>query len=144
MQQFTVPQFIDVEDKILGPISVRQFLILLVGGGIGFIFYTIADFTLFIFLAVIDLAITGTLAFFKVNGVPFHFFILNVLQTTKRPRLRVWHNEVSVADIRREMKQPPEKKTTEVIATKRPLGHAPLSQLSLIVDTGGMYKGESK
>jgi hypothetical protein len=30
MQQFVVPQFIDVEDKIIGPISVRQFLTLMV------------------------------------------------------------------------------------------------------------------
>ncbi len=30
MQQFVVPQFIDVEDKILGPLTVRQFLIMLV------------------------------------------------------------------------------------------------------------------
>lgn len=26
MQQFTVPQFIDVEDKILGPVTIRQLL----------------------------------------------------------------------------------------------------------------------
>lgn len=142
MQQFTVPQFIDVEDKILGPLSVRQFLILLAGGLVGFIAYSIADFTLFIFLAVVDLAFSGIFAFFKVNGVPFHFFLLNVLQTTKRPGLRVWHNEVSITDIRADMKEPHLKKVTEMIFTKKPLFQAPLSQLSLIVDTGGVYKGE--
>ena len=31
MQQFTVPQFIDFEDKIIGPITTRQFLILMGG-----------------------------------------------------------------------------------------------------------------
>ncbi|MDO8582228.1 MAG: PrgI family protein [bacterium] len=142
MEQFTVPQFIDVEDKIIGPISVRQFLILLVGGLTGFLFYKIADFTLFIFIAVIDLGFTATLAFFKVNGVPFHFFILNILQTTKRPRLRVWFKEVNVAEIRADLKRPEEKRVTEVIFTKAPLATAPLSQLSLVVDTGGVYKGE--
>ena len=29
MDRFVVPQFIDVEDKIFGPVTVRQFLILL-------------------------------------------------------------------------------------------------------------------
>ena len=48
MQQFTVPQFIDVEDKILGPISVRQFLIMLGGGLFAFVAYKVADFALFI------------------------------------------------------------------------------------------------
>lgn len=142
MQQFTVPQFIDVEDKILGPISVRQFLILLVGGGMGFIFYTIADFTLFLLLALVDLALTGTFAFFRINGVPFHYFLLNILQTFKRPGLRVWHNEVTSAEIRSAMKQPEAAKTAEIIFTKQPLTTVPLSQLALIVDTGGIYKGE--
>ncbi len=142
MQQFTVPQFIDVEDKILGPISVRQFLILLIGGGVGFIFYTIADFTLFLLLALVDLALTATFAFVRINGVPFHYFLLNILQTFKRPGLRVWQNEVSSAEIRSAMKQPETAKATETIFMKEPLAMAPLSQLSLIVDTGGVYKGE--
>ena len=34
MQMFTVPQFIDVEDKIIGPITTRQFIICLVGLGL--------------------------------------------------------------------------------------------------------------
>ena len=142
MEQFTVPQFIDVEDKIIGPISVRQFLILLVGGLLGFAFYKLADFTLFIFLAVVDLGLTAILAFFKINGVPFHFFILNVIQTSKRPRLRVWFKEVNVAEIKADLRRPEEKRATEVIFTKAPLATAPLSQLSLVVDTGGVYKGE--
>ena len=48
MQQFVVPQFIDVEDKVIGPVTVRQFLILLVGGGVLFIAYRLSDFTLFL------------------------------------------------------------------------------------------------
>lgn len=144
MQQFTVPQFIDVEDKIMGPISVRQFLLLLIGGGLAFIFYKIADFTLFVVIALIDFALTGTLAFFRVNGVPFHFFILNILQTMKRPGLRVWYHEVLIAEIKAELRRPTQQRMAdEVLFTKKLVGRAPLSQLSLIVDTGGVYKGET-
>ena len=139
MQQFTVPQFIDVEDKILGPMSVRQFLILLAGGMFGFIFYKIADFSLFVLLGVLDLAFTGIFAFFKVNGVPFHFFLLNVFQTFKRPSLRVWYHEETRVKERMSASQ----KMTETIITKKPFATASLSQLALIVDTGGVYKGET-
>ena len=48
MEQFTVPQFIDVEDKVIGPITVRQFIILLFGGGFIFIAYRLSDFVLFL------------------------------------------------------------------------------------------------
>ena len=48
MQQFTVPQFIDVENKIIGPITARQFLILLIAAIIVAISYKIFDFSLFL------------------------------------------------------------------------------------------------
>ena len=54
MQQFVIPQFIDVEDKIIGPITVRQFIIMLAGGGLVFISYKLSDFTLFLFFFIVN------------------------------------------------------------------------------------------
>ena len=48
MQQFTVPQFIDVEDKVIGPITVRQFIIMLAGFLAIAICYKLLDFAAFI------------------------------------------------------------------------------------------------
>ena len=45
MQQFTVPQFIDVEDKIIGPITTRQFVIMLAGFTLIGISYKLFDFS---------------------------------------------------------------------------------------------------
>ncbi len=45
MRQFTVPQFIDVEDKIIGPLTVRQFLIMLTGFAVIGVSYKFADFS---------------------------------------------------------------------------------------------------
>ena len=44
MEQFVVPQFIDVEDKIIGPFTIRQFVYLAGGGGLSFIIYTYVPF----------------------------------------------------------------------------------------------------
>jgi len=55
MQQFTVPQFIDVEDKILGPITIRQFLILLVGCIVIFISYRYGDLGTFVLVLAVVL-----------------------------------------------------------------------------------------
>jgi hypothetical protein len=39
MKQFHVPQFIEVEDKIFGPLTLKQFLYVIGGAGIVFIMY---------------------------------------------------------------------------------------------------------
>ena len=48
MQKFIVPQFIDVESKIIGPITTRQFLIMLAGLILGFAAYKLSDLGSFI------------------------------------------------------------------------------------------------
>ena len=112
------------------------------GCSVGFIAYTVADFTLFVVVAVIDLILVGLFAFFSVNGVPFHFFALNVLQTLRSPSLRVWDKAVTLRDIKmNKQKTTEEKKMDEVRSTRRPT-HSSLTELSLVVDTGGTYRGE--
>ena len=70
--QFQVPQFIEVEDKIFGPLTIKQFLY--IGGGVGasvvlyiYIPYKIISILLIVPVAVFSLA----LAFYKVNGKNF-------------------------------------------------------------------------
>src|SRR4030042_3733526 len=92
MQQFVVPQFIDVEDKIFGPITARQFVILLVATLIIFVTYKLSDITLFIFLTLIIGGLALVFAFVKVNGQAFHYVILSMIQTLRRPSLRIWNN----------------------------------------------------
>ena len=81
MQQFVVPQFIDVEDKVIGPITVRQFIILLAGGGLIVIAYKLSDFALFLLQFVIFSFLTVAVAFIKINGRPIHYFLLNVISS---------------------------------------------------------------
>jgi hypothetical protein len=140
MQQFTVPQFIDVEDKIMGPVTVRQFIIMLTGFvfiGIGYKFF---DFSLFLFNGIMILLVSGIFAFLKINGMPFHFFVLNFVQTLGKPALRVWNNRMNIEiEAEEEIKIVPE--TTYV--KPRMVTTSRLAELSLVVDTKGVYKGEN-
>lgn len=137
--QFVVPQFIDVEDKILGPLSVRQFIILIIGTGLIFAAYRFADFSLFVAEAITILCLTMAFAFLRVNGRPFHFFLVNLFQTLRKPKLRVWRRVISRDDLRLPKVTPPPK---QQLAPKPPLTASRLTELSLIVDTGGVYKQE--
>lgn len=93
MQQFQVPQFITVEDKIIGPFTIKQFLylgsaaLLIVGLYqlfIGFIFYT---------LAILIGALGLSLAFLKINEQPLPLIIKNFFFYLLRPKLYTWKKE---------------------------------------------------
>jgi len=139
MQQFTVPQFIDVESKIIGPITTRQFLILLAAAIIIAASFKLFDFSLFITISVVVFALAATFSFVKINGRPFHYFVLNATQTLRRPRIRVWNNKIMPVEqqektvyVKTEIKAEPK----EYYKTSH------LAEMALIVDTKGRYKGE--
>jgi hypothetical protein len=98
--KFIVPQFIDKEDQILGPVTVRQFLIVLVDMFTIFIASRILAVPYFIAYALIAAGLGATFAFLKINGQPFHIFFINFLQTVLRPPLRVWDKRYTDAEQR--------------------------------------------
>ena len=143
MQQFVVPQFIDIEPKIIGPITARQFILIMVGMGLMFLAYKTADLTLFVMEAILIILVVGTFAFVKINGRPFHFFMLNVIQTFKKPKIRVWAKQVLPEKVIKGKKIKGEK--AEAVRPPVPpkkLPRARLSDLALLVNTGGVYREE--
>jgi hypothetical protein len=140
MQQFVVPQFIDVEDKILGPITSRQFMILLVIGIVVFLSFRYGDFAFFIFSLIFFGGGGLIIAFVKVNGQQFHYFLLNIIQTLRRPARRVWHKSLSKRELELSRKYIPTP-VEEKIALK-PIKRERIQDLSLLVNTGGFYKPE--
>lgn len=141
--KFIVPQFIDNEDKILGPITVRQFVLGLVGAFALFLEFRILTLPFFILSAAITVGLVGLFGFVKVNGQPFHIFFLNAVQTLLRPPVRVWDKAYTDAEIRALMK-PPEAPPPPPRAPRKPQpGSTRLRDLSLTVNTGGVYVPES-
>lgn len=139
MQQFTVPQFIDVEDKIIGPVTTRQFLILLVAAIFIGIAYRLFDFSLFVLLTAVVSLISFVIAFVKINGRPFHFFALNLIQTFKKPSLRVWNKTYAASAV---IEEDELEQVTHMPTKNLNLKSSRLDQMSLIVDTYGRYGGE--
>jgi len=139
MQQFVVPQFIDVEDKIFGPITTRQFLILLVAAGIVFVAKRFADLALFALIVALVGGLALVLAFVKINGQTFHYFLLNIGQTLKKPGLRVWSKNLSDEELNYFRNLGGEQ--VEVVKKERKqVQRSHIRDLSLLVNTGGFYK----
>ncbi len=88
--RFEVPQFIEIEDKIFGPLTWRQFLYL--GGGVGMaavIFFTL-PLWVFIFFGLPLAVLAGALSFYPVNNRPFSFFLEAIFNYLSRQRLYLW------------------------------------------------------
>lgn len=141
MQKFIVPQFIDIESKIFGPITTRQFLIMLIGLMFGFVSYKLSDFSLFILeVSIIGIA-TVAFAFVKVNSAPFHVFLLNYIKTMKSAKIRIWKRQPYIQQTKKQVEE--NINDNQPVVNKRQFSASRLSELSLIIDTGGAYHGEN-
>jgi len=100
--QFQVPQFIEVEDKIFGPLTFKQFIY--VGGGLGASYILWRVLPLYI-AAPLILAVGGLavgLAFVQLNGRPFILAVEHGFFFLMRSKLYLWNNarKKSVAPVR--------------------------------------------
>lgn len=94
-QQYKVPQNIDLEDKIVGPFTMKQFAYLMGGGLLIYAIYQIflpyengIIYTVILALPVAFLALA--LTFIKINDRPFEKFIVNYFQFLFSPKRRIW------------------------------------------------------
>lgn len=89
--QFQVPQFLDVEDKVIGPLTVKQFLFLAGGVGFAYLCYHFINFLgLGAILGLGFIAFGSALAFYRPNKKPFAKMLESAFNYTKSTRLYVW------------------------------------------------------
>jgi hypothetical protein len=140
MQQFVVPQFIDVEGKIIGPITTKQFVLMLGGGLIIFVMYRFAPFNVFLIVSAFVMFFVVVFGFVKVNGRPIIIFLTDVFKTLLgKPLVRVWYREASIGRVPRLVEEDTGDSDDKNKTPMKTLGRTRLSELTLIVDTGGVY-----
>ena len=92
--RFEVPQFIEVEDKIFGPFTWKQFIYLAGGAGLALVLYFVMPyFILFVFTGIPVMALSGFLAFHQINNRPFSFFLESFVQYLAGNKLYLWKKE---------------------------------------------------
>jgi len=107
--QYQVPQFIEIEDKIFGPLTFKQFLYVAGGVALGFIIWAFIPVKFFALL--LALPVTGFFmmaAFYKVNGRPFLFFVESFFRFQFSSKLFLWKKKEKkpVANRRKEPEAP--------------------------------------
>ena len=91
--RFKVPQFIEVEDKIFGPLTFKQFVYLVGGGGLAFIIWRTLPLFIGIFLTAPVIALAVALAFYKPNNKPFVDMLEAAFKYGLGNKLYLWSHE---------------------------------------------------
>ncbi|MDQ3014803.1 MAG: PrgI family protein [bacterium] len=92
--KFQVPQFIEVEDKIFGPLTIKQFVYLAGGGGLSIVIYLFSpSFFIGALLIAPVIGFSLALAFLKVNNRNFIVVLENAFMYVINPKLYIWKNE---------------------------------------------------
>lgn len=93
--EFTVPQFIEKEPKIVGPFTFKQFIFIGIAGGLSiFLFFTV-PIPVFIILAVILLGGAFSLAFLKIERTSLPVFIKNFFIFIFKPKIYLWKKKIT-------------------------------------------------
>ena len=116
--QFQVPQFLDVEDKIIGPFTIKQFIYLAGGVGMGYLAYRFIPFIGWIlFLAFLGFG--GALGFYKFNSKPLINAIESAMYYFKSDRFYVWRKREKPKDAELDLTNfKPTKHATGILANQ--------------------------
>ncbi len=130
--QYQVPQFVDLEDRIIGPLTLKQFLYLAFAGALVFVFWFLLNFYVWLIISVPIAAMASAFAFLKINDRPFVYFFLSFVKYFSKPKLYIFSSKSQEA---------PEELTPKKIISipqiqEKRLTASKLKELALNLDIG--------
>lgn len=144
MGQYKVPQDVEAEDKLIGPLSLRQFIYVVIGlAWAGLMFLILrpnnspSPAVNYIIMAVLIIPITGfflLMGFGRRKEQSFEKYFAAVVRFYFVPRIRVWDKDLSTVELVKEEVKPPE------VITEKNVPKSSLEQLALVMDTHGTMK----
>lgn len=136
--RYRVPQNIDMEDKIIGPLTMAQFLAVMIGSMIIYVAFISLVRTapiLFWLIAIPIGLFTVAFAFMKIQDQPFPKFLASVALYLARPKTRIWQKDTKLEHLAVVTKNPttPEEPSLPGQTIKK----EQLGALTDILDRGG-------
>ena len=129
----------EAEDKLIGPLSLRQFIYVVIGAAwAGLMWLLLSKVLVVMIIAIIP--VTGfflLLGFGRRQEQSFETFLVALVKFMIEPRIRVWDKDLAQEELVRHVEKP-----VEIIPTKS-LNRGSLKQLALIMDTHGTQKDPS-
>ncbi|HEX7586146.1 MAG TPA: PrgI family protein [Patescibacteria group bacterium] len=139
MALFNIPQFLDTEDKVVGPFTVKQLGWMAAAAGTLFLLYLLLSKTAMIILAIPILAIFGGLAFYKPEGRTLTSYVSSVVFFSLHPKMYIWKR---LPDEIMSIKKSPPKKNAEA-PEKKHLTADKIREISQLLDKGSGVSSEN-
>lgn len=89
--RFQIPQFIDVEDKIFGPFTLKQFIYLTGGASAALIATNFLGIFLGLLVSSPIILLSAALAFYKINNRPFIHTLESAFKYMTKDKLYIWN-----------------------------------------------------
>lgn len=116
--QFKVPQFLEIEDKIFGPFTFKQFAYLAGGGGMCFVIYRAMG----LFWGAIPILAVGglslALTFYRPNNKPFVDMLQSGIKYSLQSKLYLWKKRPVDTKIQTERMRAQSKQGVEIETPK--------------------------
>ncbi len=117
IQAVKIPQNVYVEDRIIGPVTLKQLGITGIGAGISYVLYAMATKSGFTGVPTIAICWSPTLvaamfAFMKINDLSLLQIILLTIENMNKPNIRYWspHSGLTINLITRQTEKDLDKK----------------------------------
>ncbi len=136
MSQYKVPQNVEAEDTILGPLTIKQFIYVVIAIGWGFLCWRVFGVAPIIAIFLI-LPISGpllALGLIRREGQSFETYFIAMIRFVLVPRKRTWLKDQSKVVIKEEVKKPELEEVKMPSATEV---RGELRKLATIVDSRG-------
>ncbi len=142
--QYKIPQNVGIEDKIVGPLSLRQLIIVAVGVGISWVLFAIMSKLYevnFIEYAVIAMPalLSAAFALIRINDQSLTKYLQLLMEFSMKPKRRVWDHRGIASLVSPDLGEPATAVTStmnsDLIAKSKKASN--LRQLSLMLDSGG-------
>jgi len=91
--RFQVPQFLEIEDKLFGPLTFKQFIYIAGGVGISVVLFMLLPTFIAIILSTPVVIFGFALAFYKINEKPFIEVVEAFLKFHTSGQLYLWQKE---------------------------------------------------
>ena len=88
--QFKVPQFLEIEDKIFGPFTFKEFVYLVGGAGICYILFKLLGIWLGAIPILLVAGFSLALTFYHPNGKPFLNMVESAIKFAMQSKLYIW------------------------------------------------------
>lgn len=140
-----IPQNVYVEDRVIGPVSLRQIFMILGGGGVSYVLWSLMTQAGVVSVASGTIAAIPTVvmlmfAFVKISQIPLSRFCLLMIERSKKPAIRYWQPRtgIELRPYKASAKPEPESKTEP----KAKKSSADIEALSSVLDTDAFKKKE--